>query len=72
MFDKRNSLSHQVVNEVRQHFPDQVFKAVIPRNVRLSECPSYGTPAMVYDRRSRGAVAYAALSEELAQNSVRS
>lgn len=72
MFDKRNSLAHQVLNEVRQHFPDQVFESVIPRNVRLSESPSYGTPAMVYDRRSRGAEAYAALTEELIQNTVRS
>ena len=72
MFDRRNSLAHQVVNEVRQHFPDQVFKSIIPRNVRLSESPSYGTPALVYDRRSRGAEAYAALTEELVQNTVRS
>jgi chromosome partitioning protein len=71
MFDTRNSLAHQVVNEVRQHFPDQVFKAVIPRNVRLSECPSYGVPAMVYDSSSRGAKAYAALTQELVQNVVR-
>lgn len=70
MFDTRNSLAHQVVNEVRQHFPDQVFKSVIPRNVRLSECPSYGVPALVYDAKSRGAKAYAALTQELIQNSV--
>jgi chromosome partitioning protein len=70
MFDTRNSLAHQVVNEVRQHFPEQVFKAVIPRNVRLSECPSYGVPALVYDSRSRGAKAYAALTQELVQNAV--
>lgn len=70
MFDTRNSLAHQVVNEVRQHFPEQVFKSVIPRNVRLSECPSYGVPAMVYDASSRGAKAYAALTAELVQNVV--
>ncbi|MCC6763319.1 MAG: ParA family protein [Deltaproteobacteria bacterium] len=70
MFDTRNSLAHQVVNEVRQHFPEQVFKAVIPRNVRLSESPSYGVPAMVYDAGSRGAKAYAALTQELVQNAV--
>jgi chromosome partitioning protein len=70
MFDTRNSLAHQVVNEVRQHFPEQVFKSVIPRNVRLSECPSYGVPAMVYDASSRGAKAYAALTQELVQNVV--
>ena len=71
MFDTRNGLAHQVVNEVRQHFPRQVFEAVIPRNVRLSESPSYGVPAMVYDASSRGARAYAALAEEIIQNSVR-
>ena len=71
MFDTRNGLAHQVVNEVRQHFPRQVFEAVIPRNVRLSESPSYGVPAMVYDASSRGARAYGALAEELIQNSVR-
>lgn len=71
MFDTRNSLAHQVVNEVRQHFPDQVFRSIIPRNVRLSESPSYGVPAMLYDARSRGARAYAAVAEELIQNIVR-
>ena len=71
MFDMRNSLAHQVVKEVREHFPNQVFEAVIPRNVRLSESPSYGMPALVYDAGSRGAQAYAALAQELIQNSVR-
>jgi len=70
MFDTRNSLAHQVVREVREHFPDQVFQSIIPRNVRLSECPSYGVPAMVYDAGSRGAQAYAALANELLQNHV--
>jgi len=72
MFDTRNSLAHQVVTEVRQHFADQVFKAVIPRNIRLSESPSYGVPALLYDARSRGAQAYAALVQEIIQNNVRS
>lgn len=71
MFDTRNGLAHQVVKEVREHFPDQVFKSLIPRNVRLSECPSYGVPAMIYDPTSRGARAYAALADELIQNMVR-
>jgi len=71
MFDTRNGLAHQVVNEVRQHFPNQVFHSIVPRNVRLSECPSYGVPAMVYDATSRGARAYAALADELVQNVVR-
>jgi chromosome partitioning protein len=65
MFDTRNSLSHQVVKEVRQHFPNQVFDAVIPRNVRLSESPSYGVPALIYDAASRGAQAYKALADEV-------
>jgi chromosome partitioning protein len=72
MFDTRNSLAHQVVREVREHFPDQVFTAVIPRNVRLSESPSYGLPALIYDAASRGARAYAAVAQELIQNTVRS
>src|SRR5262249_37889954 len=70
MFDTRNGLAHQVVNEVRQHFPSQVFQSVIPRNVRLSESPSYGVPALVYDAHSRGARAYGALAQELIQNNV--
>ncbi len=65
MFDTRNSLAHQVVKEVRQHFPNQVFEAIIPRNVRLSESPSYGVPALVYDSSSKGARAYAALATEV-------
>jgi chromosome partitioning protein len=65
MFDTRNSLCHQVADEVRQHFPDDVFETVIPRNVRLSESPSHGLPAVVYDPTSRGAEAYQALAQEL-------
>ncbi|MFQ5666780.1 MAG: ParA family protein [Candidatus Binatia bacterium] len=65
MFDTRNSLCHQVVEEVQQHFPREVFRTVIPRNVRLSESPSHGLPAVVYDPTSRGAAAYQALAHEL-------
>ena len=65
MFDARNNLSHQVVDEVRQHFPGKVYETVIPRNVRLSEAPSHGKPALLYDVASRGAQAYMALAEEL-------
>src|SRR5262249_41837276 len=65
MFDTRNSLSHQVSEEVRRHFPQSVFHAVIPRNVRLSEAPSHGMPAVAYDPSSRGAEAYRALADEL-------
>jgi chromosome partitioning protein len=65
MFDTRNSLSHQVSDEVRQHFPDRVFRTVIPRNVRLSESPSHGMPAALYDPASKGAQAYLDLAREL-------
>ena len=65
MFDTRNSLCHQVVEEVRQHFPREVFETIIPRNVRLSESPSHGLPAVVYDPTSRGAEAYKSLAREI-------
>lgn len=67
MFDTRNNLCHQVADEVRQHFPDDVFQTIIPRNVRLSESPSHGLPAVVYEPTSRGAEAYQALAHELLQ-----
>ncbi|MCL2724211.1 MAG: AAA family ATPase [Polyangiaceae bacterium] len=63
MFDPRNNLAHQVADEVRDHF--FVFDTVIPRNVRLSEAPSHGKPAMLYDVSSKGAQAYLALAREL-------
>jgi chromosome partitioning protein len=63
MFDPRNNLAHQVADEVRAHF--QVFDAVIPRNIRLSEAPSHGKPVLLYDVQSRGAQAYLALAHEL-------
>jgi chromosome partitioning protein len=65
MFDTRTSLCHQVAAEVQSHFPDQVYKTVIPRNVRLSEAPSHGLPVALYDPTSRGARAYADLAEEI-------
>lgn len=65
MFDGRNSLARQVQDEVRAHFGDQVFRAVIPRNVRVSESPSHGVPVVVYDPGSRGATAYRALAREM-------
>jgi len=67
MFDGRNNLSRQVEEEVRTHFGDQVFKTVIPRNVRLSEAPSHGKPIILYDITSRGDVAYLELAKELVQ-----
>ena len=65
MYDRRNRLTHQVATEIKSHFGDQVFRTVIPRNVRLAEAPSHGLPAILYDRHSRGAVAYMALAGEL-------
>jgi chromosome partitioning protein len=65
MFDSRNNLSHQVSEEIRRHFTDQVFSTVIPRNVRLSEAPSHGLPVLLYDISSRGATAYLELAKEI-------
>jgi len=70
MFDSRNSLSHQVAEEVRRHFGGQVFKAQVPRNVRLGESPSYGMPILLYDMGSKGARSYEELARELLQHSV--
>ena len=65
MFDTRTNLAHQVVDEVRAFFGDQVFHTVIPRNVRLSEAPSFGLPVTLYAPKSIGAEAYAAVAEEV-------
>jgi chromosome partitioning protein len=65
MFDGRTNLSLQVAQEVKRHFPGQVYASVIPRNVRLSEAPSHGRPIGDYDPYSRGAQAYADLANEL-------
>jgi len=68
MFDGRTNLSIQVVDEVKRHFKEKVYRTVIPRNVRLSEAPSYGLPIGVYDRRSRGAEVYEELAREVLAN----
>lgn len=65
MHDVRTSLSHQVVEQVARHFPGRVFQTIIPRNVRLGECPSYGEPIIIYDPRSSGATAYRNLAREV-------
>lgn len=65
MFDSRNNLAGQVVEEVKSYFKDKVFQTIIPRNVKLSESPSHGQPIMVYDPKSRGAEAYQELAEEI-------
>ena len=65
MYDARTLLSRQVVDEVKRHFPGRVFNTVIPRNVKLSEAPSYGEPIMTYAPHSTGAMSYGALAREL-------
>lgn len=65
MFDSRTNLSVQVAEEVKRHFPGQVYATAIPRNVRLSEAPSHGKPIQAYDSYSRGAEAYSALAREI-------
>jgi chromosome partitioning protein len=65
MFDGRTNLSIQVVDEVKRHFRQQVYKTIIPRNIRLSEAPSHGKPVVVYDPRSRGAEVYRDLAREV-------
>lgn len=64
MFDGRLNLTHQVVDELKRFFPKKVYNTVIPRNVRLSEAPSYGMPIHYYDKNSKGAAAYDALADE--------
>ncbi len=64
MFDKRNRLTFQVADEIKKHFGEQLFKTVIPRNVRLSECPSHGQSVIEYDIKSTGAKAYIKLANE--------
>lgn len=67
MFDQRNKLSDQVAKDVRTHLGDKVYRTVIPRNVRISEAPSYGKPALVYDHRCAGSKAYMKLAAEMIQ-----
>ena len=65
MFDGRTNFSTQVAQEVRRHFPGKVFATVIPRNIRLAEAPSHGLPVTVYDRSSKGSLAYKELAQEM-------
>lgn len=64
MYDSRTNLSNQVVKEVKGYFDDRVYKTVIPRNIKLSEAPSYGMPISVYDAKSKGAKFYEKLAKE--------
>lgn len=68
MFDSRLNLSNQVMEEVKKHFQEMVFESVIQRNIKLSEAPSYGQPAILYDATSKGAASYMNLARELLQN----
>jgi chromosome partitioning protein len=65
MHDSRNLLSRRVSEDVRENFGDRVFQTIIPRNVRLSESPSHGLPIILYDIKSRGAIAYMELAQEI-------
>jgi chromosome partitioning protein len=65
MFESRAHLSSDVVSEIRKHFPNQVFGAIVPRSIRLAEAPSYGLPILAYAPNSTGAQAYSALAKEL-------
>jgi len=67
MFDVRNKLSHLIVQDIKRHFNNRVFDVIIPRNVRLSESPSFGKPAYLYDKTSRGAQCYFDLAQEIIQ-----
>ena len=71
MFDARTNLSMQVVEEVKKHLGSNVYRSVVPRNVRLSEAPSYGLPIALYDPKSKGAEAYELLAEEVIEKEFR-
>ncbi|MDI3548531.1 MAG: chromosome partitioning protein [Halanaerobiales bacterium] len=68
MYDARTNLSQQVIDEVKNYFQDKVYETIIPRNVRLSEAPSFGQPIITYDPNSKGAIAYMALAKEVTNN----
>ena len=68
MYDSRTRLSEQVIDEVKAYFPDKVYNTIIPRNVRLSEAPSYGKPIIDYDPECKGAIAYKNLTGEVVKN----
>jgi chromosome partitioning protein len=67
MHDRRNNLTNQVEDDVRGHFGDKVYRTVIPRNVRISEAPSHGKPALLYDLKCPGSQAYIQLASEVIQ-----
>jgi chromosome partitioning protein len=65
MYDKRNKLSDEILHQLYQYFPNRIFRSVIPRNIRLTESPSYGQTILEYDPRSKGAKAYERLAKEI-------
>ncbi|KAA3628158.1 MAG: ParA family protein [Proteobacteria bacterium] len=67
MYDPRNNLSTDVAAQLEEHFGDKVYRTIVPRNVRLAEAPSHGVPVLLYDKTSRGALAYLSLARELLQ-----
>ena len=71
MKDNRSNLVSQVSNEIKKYFGTKVYETYIPRNIRLAESPSHGKPILLYDSRSKGAVAYKALSEEFLKNQIK-
>ncbi len=71
MYDPRSSLTNEVSDQLKEYFGDKLYQACIPRNIRLAEAPSYGQPALVYDRKSKGAIAYLALAGEFIRRSER-
>jgi len=72
MFDPRNTLSNDVSAQLIEHFGDRVYRTIVPRNVRLAEAPSHGLPALLYEKTSRGALAYLALAGEMLRRETRS
>ncbi|MEC7121234.1 MAG: ParA family protein, partial [Pseudomonadota bacterium] len=69
LFDPRNTLTNDVSHELEKHFPEQMLKTVIPRNVRLAEAPAHGLPVMFFDKNSRGSLAYLNLAAEVVRQS---
>ncbi|MGI9046364.1 MAG: ParA family protein [Burkholderiales bacterium] len=69
MFDPRNTLAQQVSDQLQRHFGNKVYRTIIPRNIRLAEAPSYGIPALGFDKQSKGALAYLALANEIVDKS---
>ena len=68
MYDNRTNLSRDVIKEAKKYFPEEIFQSVIPRNVRVSEAPSYGKPVVLYNKKSKGALAYKNLAQEVIAN----